>query len=259
MAEEERKQKGELAGRVAIVTGGGRGIGQGVAYALSREGASVVVNDLHAETCEAVAKEITARGGKALAVQADVSDWASVKAMTEITLSEFGTVDILVNNAGILRSTSPLEEISGEEWDLVMNVNVRGVFNCTKAVLPIMKKTRRGKIVNVSSIAGRSTSNSGGVHYTTSKAALLGFTRHTAREGASYGINVNAIAPAGVETEMVPLVWSQEQIDAIVKRIPVGRLATTAEIGELVLFLVSHRSVYITGATIDINGGLLMI
>lgn len=259
MIAEQGREEGELVGRVAIVTGSGRGIGKGVASVLAREGACIVVNDLDIDICQAVTDEIKINGGKAIAAPADVANWTSVMKLLELTLSSFAKVDILVNNAGILRSTSPLEDISEDEWDLVMNVNVKGVFNCTKAVLPYMKKQKRGKIVNVSSIAGRSTSNSGGAHYTTSKAALLGLTRHAAREAAPFGINVNAIAPAGVDTEMVPQVWSQKQIDALLERIPIHRLATTEEIGELVLFLVSDRSLYITGATIDINGGIFMV
>ena len=179
--------------------------------------------------------------------------------MVARAIAEFGTVDILVNNAGILRGTSPPEEISEDEWDLVLAFNLKGAFHCTKAVLPTMKKQRSGGIVNVSSIAGRSVSNSGGAHYTASKAALLGFTRHAAREAAPYGITVNAIAPAGVDTPMVSEVWPEARMDALVAKIPLGRVARAEEIAELVLFLVSEKSSYITGATIDINGGLLMI
>jgi 3-oxoacyl-[acyl-carrier protein] reductase len=244
---------------VAIVTGAGRGIGRAVALALAGEGASVVVNALHLDHCESVAQEIIVRGGRALAHVTDVADLSAVESMVAAAIACFGHIDILVNNAGILRPTSPLETISGEEWDRVMAVNVRGAFNCTRAVLPGMKRQRRGKIVNISSVAGRSTSNTGGAHYTASKAALLGFSRHCAREVAPYGINVNAIAPAGVVTDMVPEVASPERIASIVERIPVGRLAEPSEIAQLVVFLVSDEAAYITGATVDINGGLLII
>jgi 3-oxoacyl-[acyl-carrier protein] reductase len=249
----------QLEGRVAIVTGAGRGIGRAVALALADEGAAVVVNDVMSARCSDTVEEVAARGGRAIEHPADVSEWAAVQAMVARTRADFGAVDILVNNAGILRSTSPLEKISGDEWDRVLGVNLKGAFNCTKAVMPHLKAQRRGKIVNVSSIAGRSTSNTGGAHYTASKAALLGFTRHAAKEAAPYGISVNAIAPAGVDTEMVLEVFPEERFAEIVKGIPVGRLATCQEIANLVLFLVSDKATYITGATVDINGGLLMI
>ena len=192
-----------FTGKVAIVTGAGRGMGRAVALTLAAGGARVLVNDVTLMPAQAVAQEIEATGGKALAVAADVAELAPVTAMVDQAVAHFGTVDILVNNAGILRATAPLEQIGDAEWELVMAINVKGVFNCTKAVLPIMKAQRSGKIVNVSSSAGRSTSTFGGAHYTTSKAAVLGLTRHTAREAAPYNINVNAVAPGSMDTEMV--------------------------------------------------------
>lgn len=249
----------DLSNRVAIVTGAGHGIGRAVAKALAQHGALVVVNDVNQDSIEIVVNEIQSQDLKAVAHEADVSDWKSVKQMVDRTISELGDVNILVNNAGVLKSTSPLESISEKEWDQVIDVNLKGAFNCIKAVIPIMKEQRWGKIVNVSSIAGKSVSNSGGAHYTASKAALLGLTRHAALESAPFGININAIAPAGVDTEMVAKVWPQDRIDDLVKRIPIGRLAYPEEIADLVMFLVSDGSDYISGATIDINGGLLMI
>ena len=171
-------------GKVAIVTGAGRGMGTATALTLAREGAAVVVNDLNGGWAEAVAKKIVQAGRQAMAYQADVANEGQVQAMVDATVERFGTVDILVNNAGLLRSTTPLEEIPLDEWELMMVVNVTGVFLCTRAVLPIMKAQRSGKIVNVSSSAGRATSTFGGAHYTTSKAAVLGLSRHTAREAA---------------------------------------------------------------------------
>ena len=248
-----------LAGKVAIVTGAGRGMGKGTALALAKEGAAVVVNDVHAGSAEAVVKEIEAAGGQAMTFVADVSKESDVQAMVAATVERFGAVDILVNNAGILRSTTPVDTIPLEEWELMMAVNVTGVFLCTKAVLPIMREKRSGKIVNVSSSAGRSTSTFGGAHYTTSKAAVLGLSRHTAREVAPYNINVNAVAPGSMDTEMVRELATPEHIEQERRKIPLRRLGTAQDEANLVVFLCSEESSYITGATIDINGGDLII
>jgi 3-oxoacyl-[acyl-carrier protein] reductase len=208
---------------------------------------------------EAVAEEIKAAGGRALVFVADVSNEAEVQAMVDAAVEHFGSVDILVNNAGILRSTTPLEDIPLQEWELMMTINVTGVFLCTKAVLPIMKAKRSGKIVNVSSSAGRSTSTFGGAHYTTSKAAVLGLSRHTAREAAPYNINVNAVAPGSMDTEMVRELATPEHMQSESQKIPLRRLGTAQDEANLVAFLCSEESSYITGATIDINGGDLII
>jgi len=250
---------GRFGGKVAIVTGAGRGMGKATALTLARQGAAVVVNDLRSELVQAVVQEIDACGGKAMAYVADVSDAAQVQAMVAATVQRLGSVDILVNNAGILRTTSPLEQISVEEWDQVMAVNVRGVFLCTQAVLPLMKAQRRGKIVNVSSSAGRSTSTFGGAHYTTSKAAILGLTRHTAREAAPFGINVNAVAPGSMDTEMVRDLATPEHIEQEQQKIPLRRLGTAQDEADLVAFLCSEEASYIAGATIDINGADLLL
>ncbi len=252
----ERKR---FAGQVALVTGAGRGMGRAVALTLATDGAKVVVNDINIASAKAVARKIKERGGEALVAVADVRDEAQVQVMVQEAVDHFGTVDILVNNAGILRATTPLEAIPVDEWDLTMGVNVRGVFLCTKHVLPLMKAKRRGKIVNVSSSAGRSTSTFGGAHYTASKAAVLGLTRNTARETAPYGINVNAVAPGSMDTEMVRELATPEQLAQEEANIPMGRLGTTQDEANLVTFLVSDEASYITGATIDINGGDLMI
>ena len=248
-----------FSGKVAIVTGAGRGMGKATALTLARDGAAVVVNDVNPKLAEAVAKEIEVAGGQVLAYVADVSDEAQVQAMVDATVERFGTVDILVNNAGILRSTSPLETIPLEEWELIMAVNVTGVFLCTKAVLPIMKAKRSGKIVNISSSAGRSTSTFGGAHYTTSKAAVLGLSRHTAREAAPYNVNVNAVAPGSMDTEMVRELATPEHMERERQGIPLQRLGAAQDEANLVAFLCSEESSYIAGATIDINGGDLII
>ncbi len=250
---------GRFVGKVAIVTGAGRGMGRAIALTLAREGAAVVVNDLQRAWAEQVAQEIAAAHGQAMAFVADVSRYEQVMAMVNASMERFGTIDILVNNAGILGNTQPLEFIPDDEWDRLMAINVKGVFNCTKAVLPIMKAKRYGKIVNVSSSAGRSTSTFGGAHYTTSKAAVLGLTRHSAREAAPYNINVNATAPGSMDTEMVRERATPERIESERQGIPLGRLGTPQDQANLVAFLCSDESSYIAGATIDINGADLLL
>ena len=248
-----------FAGKVAIVTGSGRGMGKATALTLARDGAAVVVNDVRRDLVETLVRQIEEVGGRALPSISDVSDEEQVIAMVADTVKRFGTVDILVNNAGILRATSPIEAIPLDEWDLMMAVNVRGVFLCTRAVLPSMKAKRGGKIVNISSSAGRSFSTFGGAHYTASKAAVLGLTRHTARECAPYGINVNAVAPGNMDTEMVREMATPEHIAREERNNPLRRLGSAQDEANLVAFLCSEESSYITGATIDINGGDLMI
>jgi len=248
-----------FVGKVAIVTGAGRGMGRATALTLAREGAAVVVNDIRGELTESVAREIEESGGQAMSYVADVSNETQVQAMVEATVKRFGTVDILVNNAGILRPTSPLETIPLAEWQRHMDVNVTGAFLCTKAVLPIMKSQRSGKIVNVSSSAGRSTSTFGGAHYSTSKAAILGLTRHTAREAAPYNINVNATAPGSMDTPMVREMTTPDHLERERQKIPMRRLGTPHDQAYLVAFLCSEESSYINGATIDINGADLLL
>jgi 3-oxoacyl-[acyl-carrier protein] reductase len=234
-------------------------MGRATALVLAREGAEVVINDLSEESARRVQAEIVNAGGRALVYIADVSIESQVEAMVASVLRRLGRIDILINNAGILRATQPLEAISLEEWEMVLAVNVRGVFLCTKAVLPTMKAQRSGRIVNVSSSAGRSTSTFGGAHYTTSKAAVLGLSRHTAREVAPYNINVNAVAPGSIDTEMVRELVPTDQLETEGKKIPLGRLGKAEDEANLVAFLCSDESSYITGATIDINGGDLLI
>ncbi len=251
--------KYDLKGKVAIVTGAARGMGEAVAKALAANGAIVLVNDINLEKAKNVAREIVDKNQSAVAVQADVSDHKQVEEMVETALRNYGKIDILVNNAGILRRRRSIEEVDSEEWDLVMKINVKGVFNCSKAVIKTMKKQRSGKIVNFSSSAGRSTSELGGPHYTASKAAVLGLTRHLAREAAPFNINVNAVCPGLVNTPMVRSSTTPEEIEAQIRGIPMGRLGTPEEVADLVLFLVSEASSYINGATIDIGGASLLI
>lgn len=246
-------------GKVVIVTGSAQGMGKATALAFAREGARIVVNDVSRKGAGSVAGEIRDMGTEAIVVEADVGDLAEVSQMVQRALTSFGTIDILVNNAGILGTTLRLEEIDEDEWARVINVNLTGAFNCSKAVLPIMKEKRSGKIINISSSAGRSYSTFGAAHYTASKAGLLGLTRHMAKEAAPYNINVNAIAPGSIDTEMIRLNASPERVAEEEAKIPLGRLGTPDDGAHLVLFLASEAASYITGATVDINGGDLML
>jgi len=248
-----------FAGRVALVTGAGRGMGRATALRLAAEGACVIVNDINGAAAERVAEEIRRAGGTAYAIAADVADELQVQEMIRTAVELFGTLHILVNNAGILRTTHPLEKISVAEWEGVMAVNVRGTFLCMKYALPIMKRQRYGRVINLASVAGRSTSTFGGAHYTCAKAAVLGLTRHAAREAAPFGITVNAVAPGTMDTEMIREVASPESLARAVAAIPMGRMGKPEEEASLVAFLASDEASFITGATVDINGGALMI
>jgi NAD(P)-dependent dehydrogenase (short-subunit alcohol dehydrogenase family) len=248
-----------FARKVAIVTGAGRGVGQAVAEDLAAEGASLVLVDVRGPQVQTVAEGIAAGGGSVLTITADISRSAEVNEMVRRAVDHFGTVDFLVNNAGILQMKQPLETISDEEWARMFAVNLNGAFYCTRAVLPILKAKRSGRIVNVSSSAGRSTSANGGAHYTASKAAILGLTRHTAREVASFGITVNVVAPASLNTDMALEAVGAEHLARSQALIPVGRLGMPEDVAAAILFLLSDAASFITGATLDINGGLLMI
>lgn len=251
--------KYDLTGKVALVTGAARGMGEAVSKILAENGAFVFVSDVEVEGARRVAEEIRDKNWKAEAVRLDVTDYKAVSSLVERIVRDYGRIDILVNNAGILRRRDSVEEIPDEEWDLVMAVNVKGVFTCSKAVLPYMKAMRSGKIVNISSTAGRSTSELGGAHYTASKAAVLGLSRHLARETAPYNINVNAICPGLIGTPMVKEATTPEELEKFIEAIPMGRLGKPEEEADLVLFLVSEASSYINGATIDITGASLLI
>jgi len=248
---------GKLCGQVAIVTGAAQGMGAASAGALAREGVRVVVCDLDGEKAAQVAREIDPSGERTLGSQTDVAREEEVEALVATTLERFGKVDILVNNAGVLRSTR-VEEISAAEWDLVLDANLKGTFLCSRAVLANMKANKYGRIVNMSSSAGRSVSTLGGAHYTTAKAGVLGFTRALAKEMAPFGITANSICPGLIDTEMVRENCSPERLRAYEESFPISRLGTRDEVARLVLFLVADAP-YITGAAFDINGGDLMI
>ena len=245
-----------LKDRVAIVTGGARGIGRAIALTLVREGAKVALVDVDEERLQALKKEIGAKGGEALLFPCDITKSAEVKAMVGGVQKAFGRIDILVNNAGIIRRGT-IETVTEEDWDRVMEVNLKGTFNCCKAVFGIMKEQGYGKIVNVSSIAGKTGDITSAPGYGPSKAGMDALTKTLARQLAPYGINVNGVAPHAIETEMSAQ-WSEERRREIIASIPLGRLGKPEEVAEAVLFLVSDEASFITGEILDINGGALM-
>jgi len=246
----------KLKDRVAIVTGAARGIGKAIAWIFVREGAKVVLVDVEKARLEALQEEIRKKGGQALAVPCDVAKASEVKQMVDQVHRAFGRIDILVNNAGIIRRGT-IETVTEEDWDRVMAVNLKGPFNCSKAVVEIMKKQDYGKIVNVSSIAGKTGDITSAPGYGPSKAGLDALTKTLARQLAGYGIHVNGVAPHAIETEM-SAEWPPEKRKAIVEAIPLKRLGKPEDVAEAVLFLASDSAAFITGEIIDVNGGFLM-
>lgn len=245
-----------LEEKTAIVTGASRGIGKAIAVALAREGATVVINDLSQEAAEATAAEIRANNGRAIAMAADVADSAQVETMVTRVMEECGRIDILVNNAGITRDTLLLR-MKEEDWDAVLNVNLKGVFNCTKAVSRFMIKQRSGVIVNIASVVAV-MGNIGQANYAAAKAGILGFTKAVARELASRGIRVNAVAPGYIQTDMTEKI--PEEIKAkLIESIPLGFIGQPEDVAGAVLFLVSPAARYITGQTLHVNGGMVMV
>ncbi len=244
-----------LEGKVAIVTASaGAGIGQGTLQALAKEGASVVVTDTHERRTGEVAEALKSEGHKAIGVVCDVTSREQVENMVKKALDEFGRIDILVNNAGTNRM-NPIHEMSDEDWDLVIDTNLKGTFYCIRAVLPAMIEQNHGRIVNISSIAGWSGSNQGEAPYCAAKAGIMAFTRCVALETAKYDITVNAIAPGFVPNPFLLKIYPQEALEAIERMIPKGRGGTPQEIANAILFLVSEEGSYITGETIAVSGG----
>ncbi len=245
-----------LNGKVVLVTGASRGIGRTIAIELAKAGAKVAVNYSGSEQkANEVVDEIKALGQEAFAIQANVSDADSVTNMVKEVISTFGSLDILVNNAGITRDNL-LMRMKEEEWDDVININLKGVFLCTKAVTRQMMKQRSGKIINIASIVGVS-GNPGQANYVAAKAGVIGLTKTTAKELASRNINVNAVAPGFITTEMTDKL-PEDVKNEMLKLIPLARFGETTDISGVVLFLASDHSKYITGQTLHIDGGMVM-
>lgn len=246
-----------LEGRIALVTGAGRGIGKAIALAFAREKAHVVINDIcPKDELERVAKEISFEEGACIGIQADVSLSDEVKKMIGQVERTFQRLDVLVNNAGIIRRGT-IETVTEEDWDRVVSVNLKGTFNCCKAVVDIMKRQKSGKIINVSSVAGKMGDITSAPGYGPSKAAIDALTKTLARQLAQYGINVNAVAPHAIETEM-SAEWSEEKRRSIIEAIPLKRLGEPEDVAEAVLFLASDKASFITGEILDVNGGFFM-
>ena len=246
----------DLKNKVAIITGSRRGIGKAIALALAKAGANVVVSDINLDDCNKVVEEIKAINGNALAVKADVSNPEDVSQMINLTTEKFGKVDILVNNAGIYMQKS-LTDVTEQDFDRTLDINLKGVFLCSKAVVPEMIKQGKGKIINITSIAGQvGFANSSA--YCASKGAIINITRELALELAQYKINVNAIGPGVIETDMTKdLLEDKATKETLLANIPLSRIGKPEDIANAALFLASDNSDYITGITLFVDGGWL--
>jgi 3-oxoacyl-[acyl-carrier protein] reductase len=245
----------ELKGKVALVTGAAQGIGRAVALLLGQKGADIVVSDINLEKAQETAKEIETLGRRAMAMKVDVANFGDVERMAQAVIEKFGQIDILINNAGIARDKLILR-MTEEDWDAVLAINLKGTFNCTKAVVRHMSKQRSGKIVNIASVVGE-MGNAGQANYAASKAGVIGFTKTIAREFAQRGININAIAPGYIQTPMTDALPEKAK-EELKRMIPMERLGQPEDVAEAVLFLVSGASSYITGQVLNVNGGIYM-
>jgi 3-oxoacyl-[acyl-carrier protein] reductase len=242
----------DLTNKVALVTGSGRGIGKAIAVRLANAGATVVINDV-ADAAEETSKEIIAGGKQSIFVKGNVSSSVEVNQMVEKIAAAYGKIDILVNNAGITRDQLAMR-MSDEDWDAVLNINLKGVFYCTRAVLKYMTKQRWGRIINISSISGI-IGNPGQINYCAAKAGVIGITRAIAKEMASRQITVNAIAPGFIETDMTQKIPDKIKEECM-RRIPQGCFGTPQDIAETVVFFASNEAKYITGQVLCVDGGM---
>jgi 3-oxoacyl-[acyl-carrier protein] reductase len=245
----------ELKGKVALITGGAQGIGKVTALLLAERGADIAISDINREGAEGTAKEIERLGRKGLGLEGDVSNPADAERIVDTTVEKLGGIDILVNNAGITRD-GLLLRMAVEDWDAVLNVNLKGTFNCSKAAIKYMIKRKSGRIVNIASVVGE-MGNAGQANYAASKAGIIGLTKSIAREYAQRGINVNAIAPGYIQTPMTEGL-SEKVKEELKAQIPMAKLGTPLDVGNAIYFLVSDASSYITGQVLNVNGGLYM-
>lgn len=251
----------ELKGKVAIITGGGGALGGTMAQVFAQRGARLIICDIDEQKAQNVVDTVREARGAAISVVADVSDFEQVKVMVDKGLQAYGRIDILVNNAGTNgrrdHRKKTIVELDKSDWDRVLAINLTSVFNCSKIVIPIMLEAKYGNILNISSLAGKVGGLINGVHYVASKAGMIGITKALAREYASEGIRVNTLCLGRIATPQNLSVPDQFQ-QILIKQIPLGRLGTPKEVAEAAAFLVSDASSYITGATLDVNGGWLM-
>lgn len=245
----------KLKDKVAFITGGAQGIGKAIAQEFVKEGATVIISDINLEVAQKTAEELAAAGAKVKAVKQNVADFAETGKVITETAKEFGKIDILVNNAGITKDAL-LMRMKPEDWNAVITVNLTGVFNCTKAAAPIMMKARTGRIVNIASIVGL-MGNAGQVNYAATKAGVIGVTKTLAKELASRGILVNAIAPGFIDTEMTKKIPEDIQ-NKMREQIPLKKLGLPEDIAKAAVFLSSADSQYITGQVLSVNGGMYM-
>ncbi|MEA5002707.1 MAG: SDR family NAD(P)-dependent oxidoreductase [Christensenella sp.] len=244
----------DFTGRTAIVTGGAKGIGRGCVELIAEHGGNAVIADMNFEMAKTVEDELVKKGLKAKAVQVNVKQVSDIEKMVKTAADTFGSVDILINNAGIFHAT-PIEDITEEEWDNILAINLKSVFFATQKVLPYMEEQRYGKIVNLSSLAGRNGGIANGMGYAATKAGIVGLTRGFASRLAKYGINVNAVAPGSTDTGILDGL-SNSEIDALVKNIPLGRFGKIHEVAAAIVFLCSDDAAFVTGAVLDVNGGM---
>jgi len=244
-----------LSGKIALVTGAAQGIGRDIALGLAKDGAEIAICDVNLEAAQKTADDIEAMGRKSLALKANVASSADVTAMIDQVVEKFGRIDILVNNAGITRDGLILR-MKDEDWDLVLSINLKGAFLCTKSALKYMSKQRSGTIINIASIVG-AMGNAGQANYVASKAGLIGLTKTIAREYSNRSVTANAVAPGFIDTAMTQALSEQVRTD-LAKQIPLGRLGSSEDVANAVRFLASPAAAYITGQVIHVNGGMYM-